>query len=296
MLLTASGCVFTPNSGSPMTASDFMMDTVVTISLYGYDDESFYEAAFDEIRRLEQLLSRKQEGSDLSKLAEESGKGFVPVSPDTVFLFKEGEKYSRLTGGLFDVTIGPLVSLWDISGGGNFPSDEGRLEAMALINYESALVNEGEAMLEKPGMEADFGSIAKGYIADKVKALLARKGVTSCVINLGGDIVLIGAKPNGEKFKIGVRDPGRPANDIMGIIETADMAVVSSGAYERFFIHEGKKYHHILDPKTGFPVENELEQVTVISNVAMVGDAISTSALLLGLEKGMELINNTQNT
>ncbi|MCL1808265.1 MAG: FAD:protein FMN transferase [Clostridiales bacterium] len=289
----AMGCTEAENGDKDVSASSLQLDTVVTITLYGTSDETIIEAAFGEIDRLEKILSRKQPGSDLARLAESSGKDLIEVSPDTIFLLEESEKYSRETRGLFDVTIGPLVSLWDITGDGYYPTDEERRSAYALVNHDKVLTSGNRAMLKTMGMEADFGAIAKGYIADKVKAFLIEKGVESGVINLGGNVLLIGGKPGDGLFRIGVENPDEESDKIMGMIEIADKSLVSSGPYERNFTYEGKKYHHILNPKTGFPVDNELLQVTVISDESITGDALSTCAFLLGLEQGMELIDNT---
>lgn len=290
--LCISGCSG-KTAGGMISESSFQLDTVVTISLYGKYDENLIKAAFDEIDGYERILSRKLPGSDPYNMALHSGEGFVEVSADTLFLLNEGAKYSNLSGGLFDVTIGPLVSLWDINGGGYFPSDEERALAMSLINFEEVAIQGNSAMLNEKGMEVDFGAIAKGYIADKVKSFLIQNGVESGIINLGGNVALIGEKPGGENFKIGIRDPAGRSESSMGIVEISNKALVSSGSYERFFIHEGKTYHHILDPGTGFPVDNDLMQVTIIAEDALTGDALSTCAFLLGLEKGMGLINKT---
>lgn len=295
-LLTAfitAGCGGKTNPDDMITASNFQLDTVVTLSLYGYDDKTVLDDAFGEIDRLEKILSRTYDGSDTDRLAKSSGKDFVQVSPETLFLIRESERYSQLSGGLFDVTIGPLVSLWDIhDGSGHFPSDEERDEVMALVDHDELTVRGNEAMLEREGMAADFGAIAKGYIADKVKSLLIQKGVTSGVINLGGNVLLIGGKPNGENFRIGVQDPDAATGEYLGVVEVSDKSLVSSGPYERYFIHDGIRYHHILSPKTGFPVENELSQVTIISDESVTGDALSTTAFLMGLTEGMKLIDS----
>jgi len=281
------------SGGGVITGNNFQLDTVVTISLYGTYDKSLIDAAFDEIDRLEQLLSRKIAGSDPDRLAKAGGESFIPVSPDTIFLIEKGEVFSKLTGGLFDLTIGPLVSLWDISGGGHFPDDDERIRAMELVDYTQVSVESGEAMLEISGMEIDFGAIAKGYIADEVKSFLIENAVESGVINLGGDVVLIGEKPGTGNFSIGVQDPDRPTGKVMGVFEISDKALVSSGKCERFFMHDGKRYHHILNPMTGYPAENELLQVTVIADDGVTGEVLSTSAFLLGLDKGMEFIKNS---
>lgn len=292
--IIACGCGEKQNQNEPITASDFQLDTVVTLSIYGQGDKSLLNDAFGEIGRYDKLLSRTNPGSDTYRLEQNAGEGFVAVSSDTIFLLKESEKYSRLSGGLFDVTIGPLVSLWNIHDGtGHYPTEEELDSAMALVNYEDVLIDGDNAMLKRKGMAADFGAIAKGYIADRVKEFLIGKGVKSGIINLGGNVVLIGGKPDGGDFHIGLQDPDAATGEYMGIVGISDKSIVTSGPYERFFMYEGKRYHHIIDPKTGFPSDNGLIQVTVISDDSVTGDALSTTLFLMGLEDGMKLAGDT---
>jgi thiamine biosynthesis lipoprotein len=153
---------------------------------------------------------------------------------------------------------------------------------------------EGNTITMDSGMALTLGGIAKGYIADKIKDLLIRKGIKSAVIDLGGNVVMIGNKPDGSDFRIGLRDPLGSSSDFFAIYESADKSLVSSGAYERFFTHNGVVYHHIMDVKTGFPIENELLQVTVISDLSVEGDGFSTTAFAFGLDRGLSLINSVE--
>ncbi|MCL2817834.1 MAG: FAD:protein FMN transferase [Clostridiales bacterium] len=276
-----------------ITKSDFKLDTVVTVTIYGYHKQAIFDEIFAEIDRLESILSVSVPGSDLDRLAQNSGLGYIGLHPETLFLLRKSIEYSRLSQGAFDVTAGPLISLWNIRDGeGHFPSQEELSAALSLINHEDILFEQDRVMLKNAGMTVNLGAVAKGYIADKIKELLLSKGIKSAVINLGGDIALIGGKPGGEPFKIGVRDPkGAPGSHCI-VLEIAEKSVVSSGSYERFFAHQGKEYHHILDLGSGFPVENELISVTVICGMAADGDALSTTAFLLGLEAGLEMIND----
>lgn len=280
----------------PISAHNFQLDTLVTITLYDSNDQSIFQDAFNEMDRLEQILSAVVPESDLDRLAQNAGKDYIEVSEDTMYLLQQCAKLSDLSGGAFDCTVGPLVSLWGIKdSAGHYPSGDERKEALSLIGYQNVLIRPGNfVMLKKEGMRVNFGAIAKGYIADKVKELLVSKGVYSAVINLGGDIVLIGKKPNGSNFKIGVRDPAGGSADYLGVFELEDKGLVSSGTYERYFIHEGAAYHHIMNVNTGFPVENELTQVTIVSDSSTECDGFSTAAFALGLEQGMSLINNTE--
>ena len=161
---------------------------------------------------------------------------------------------------------------------------------MALVGGDELLLDGNRAFLAREGMGVTLGAIAKGYIADKVKETLIERGVTSAVINLGGNVLLIGSKPDGSPFRVGIQDPLGQSGSIIRYIDASDEALVSSGVYERYFTHEGKRYHHILDPFTGSPSESGVSGVTVICQRSADADALSTVCLLLGQEKGLELI------
>ncbi|MCL2121994.1 MAG: FAD:protein FMN transferase [Clostridiales bacterium] len=280
----------------PISAQNFQLNTLITITLYDSEDQSLFPVVFDEIRRLENILSASLPGSDPDRLAQNAGKEYIAVSEETLTLLEKSNAFSDLSEGAFDCTVGPLVSLWGITdGGGRVPSEEEREYALSLIGYRNVLMNEdGWVMLKYPGMKLDFGAIAKGYIADQVKDLLAARGVRSAVIDLGGNIVLLGNKPDGSDYRIGVRDPAEESGDYFAVFEKSDMSLVSSGSYERFFVQGDQVYHHILDVHTGYPSETELLQVTILSNSSMDGDGFSTTAFLLGLERGLALLNSTE--
>ena len=150
---------------------------------------------------------------------------------------------------------------------------------------------QGTAYLPRPGMRLDLGALAKGYIADKVKALLLERGVKSGVIDLGRNILLIGEKPGGAAFSIGVQSPMN-SGDLLRVLSLRDMSLVTSGTYERYFEQDGKRYHHVLDPFTGFPADTDLSAVTVLSDSSLWGDALSTACLLLGVDDGLKLIDS----
>lgn len=279
-----------------ITGNNVLLDTVVTLNIYEYEDKQIIQDTFDLIRDYEKILSVHYPDSDLDKLSQSSGTDFVKVSPDTVYLLRESIKYSEMSDGKFDVTIGPLVSLWNIRDNkGHVPTQAELDKTLPLIDYRKILIKDDEFVkLETSGMAGDFGAIAKGYIGDKVKEFLLSKGVKSAVINLGGNIVLIGGKPNGEPFCIGIQDPIEGNGKCFGVVMIKDRSLVSSGPYERFFELDGKRYHHILDPETGFPTDNELLQTTIIANDSTQGEGLSTTAFLLGLDKAMDLIKGIE--
>lgn len=270
--------------------TNFQMDTIVTITLYDWTDESTIDLAFQEIDRLEDLLSVEREGSDLDRLAKAAGREWVEISPETQEVLTLAKEYGTLSGGLFDVTAGPLIDLWDINGGGHYPTQEELDAVLPLIDSDDLQIEEGRAYLARPGMVANLGAIAKGYIADQVKALLMEQGVEHAVLDLGRNILLIGGKTDTAPFRIGVQDPNQDQGDLLTVLKVSDKSIVTSGVYERYFTYEGKRYHHILDPFTGYPADNGLAAVTILSDDSARGDALSTACLLLGKEAGLALM------
>ncbi|HIY32005.1 MAG TPA: FAD:protein FMN transferase [Candidatus Evtepia faecavium] len=302
LLLSAAGC--TALQTTPQTAAEqfdsvekdnFMLDTWIRITLYDWTDSSTIDLAFDEIRRLESLLSVEQEGSDLDRLAKAAGKAWVDIAPETEEILRLSKEYCTLSQGHFDVTTGPLVELWNIHDGeGHYPTQEELDAVLPLIGSDDLLVEEGRAYLAREGMIANLGAIAKGYIADQVKALLVEQGVEHAVINLGRNILLIGGRPDGTDFLVGVQDPNAEEGALADMVAAQGKSVVTSGVDERYFVYEGKKYHHVLDPFTGFPADTGVASVTILSDNSAQGDALSTTCLLLGPEAGMELIESLE--
>lgn len=289
LLLSACGKM------EPVSKTNFMLDTIVQITLYDQTDPGVIDQAFDEIRRLEGILSVEQEGSDLDRLAQAAGQDWVDIQPETEEVLRLAKEYSALSHGAFDVTAGPLIDLWGIHNGeGHYPSQEELAQVLPLIGDEDLLVEEGRAYLARPGMIANLGAIAKGYIADQVKALLVEQGVEHAVLDLGRNVLLIGGKPDGSGFVVGVQDPNQEQGQLVGCIEAEDKSVVTSGINERKFMYNGQSYHHVLDPATGFPVDNELASVTILSQSSADGDALSTACLLLGKEEGLALVESLE--
>lgn len=296
LLLSAAGCG-TEQGAEPekVSKTTMMLDTVITITLYDWTDASTIDLAFEEIARLEDILSVEQEGSDLDRLAKAAGKEWVEITPETEEVLRQAKEYTALSEGRFDVTVGPLVDLWDIHDGtGHLPTQEELDAVLPLIRSDDLLVEEGRAYLVREGMIANLGAIAKGYIADKVKEVLLDQGVAHAVLDLGHNILLIGDKAQGQGFTVAIRDPNSQENSYVDIVSATDKSVVTSGIDQRNFTYEGKTYHHILDPFTGFPADNGLASVTILSNTSAQGDALSTSCFLLGPEQGMALVESLE--
>lgn len=208
-------------------------------------------------------------------------------------ILEKGLYYSEKSDGVFDITIEPESSLWDFtSDNRKVPEDTKIKEAVKLTGYKNAMLKDKKLVLKIPGMGIELGAIAKGFIADKLKEYLKENGVTSGTINLGGNVLCIGKKTDGSPFRIGIQHPFENRNEIITAVEAEDISVVSSGIYERYFIQDGKMYHHILDPSTGYPYNNGLVAVTVVSGKSVDGDALSTTCFAMGLEKGLDFASS----
>ncbi len=290
MVLVFSGCG--KSTSAEVSKSAVKMDTVVTITIYSGGGAEDIDAAFAEIDRISALVDVNTPGSETERLSQLAGKEWLEVSDETAELLALAKKYYELSGGLFDVTAQPLVKLWNINDGGYYPSDEERRAAVSLVGGDGLMLDGNRAFLAREGMSVTLGAIAKGYIADKVKETLIERGVTSAVVNLGGNVLIIGAKPDGSPFRVGIQNPLGQSGNVIRYIDAADEALVSSGVYERYFMHEGKRYHHILDPFTGMPAETGVSGVTIIGKSSADADALSTVCLLMGQEKGLELIES----
>lgn len=281
---------------TPISKSSFKLNTIVSITLYDSQDESIIDEAFQLCDYYENLLSRTKKESEIYKLNEE-GQDSYTISDETKELLTTGFHYSQLSNGAFDLTLEPLTSLWNFgSSEVRLPSREEIEEALTHIGYQHLKVEGNTITFEKEGMGIDLGAIAKGYIADKMKEFLVSKGVNSAIINLGGNILCVGDKPDGSAFMVGIQKPFQDRNETIAVVEIRDLSVVSSGIYERFFTVDGKNYHHILNPATGYPYENDLTSVTIISKKSVDGDALSTTCFALGLEEGMKLIESLPDT
>ena len=199
-----------------------------------------------------------------------------------------------MSGGAFDISIAPASTLWDFTSGEAVLPDAAKLaETAARVDYTQVRL-EGNTVTLPEGMMIDLGGIAKGYIADRVKAYLEKRGIGHAILSFGGNIVAIGKKPDGTDWKVGIQDIDKPTGAYMLVAANRGGSTVTSGIYERGFELDGVYYHHLLNPKTGWPEQNELASVTILSESSMEGDALATAAFILGTEKGLELINSLE--
>lgn len=267
------------------------MGTVIEITLQTDDEEGAKKAAlqaFQEIKKIEQLMSPWVGSSDVTRINRSAGKEWVKISPETLEVIKKSQEISRLSEGGFDITIGPLTQLWRRARErGIPPAPEEVKQILELVNFKNLLFHpEGKVFLKKKGMAIDLGGIAKGYAVDRAFETLTSLGYKNLIVNAGGDLRAGGLK-NSEPWSIGIQDP-RSAEKVMARLSLSDAAIATSGDYEKFFIHQGKRYHHILNPKTGFPADG-CQSVTILSKDGMTADGLATAVLVLGPEKGYAL-------
>ena len=284
----------------PVTVNAFKLDTYISISAYGDVPESELEKSLELCETYENLFSMHKEGSALYEL-NENHTDKVPVELGRVI--EDALEWSKKSDGSFQITIGGVSSLWDFNSDERIIPDEAEI-AEALKTVDDSLVNvypenpddtESDYIVEKPKeTKIDLGAVAKGYIADKLKEDLIARGITSAIINLGGNVLCVGDK-GGNDFNIGIREPFAGEADMIVVLGLKDRSAVSSGISERYFEGEdGHIYHHILDPRTGYPYDNGLWQTTIISDDSFTGDMMSTICYCLGAEKGLELAESTE--
>lgn len=286
-----SGC----NVGKePVQKSGFFFDTYVTFTYYDSKDSEYIDECLNMCNEYDRLLSRTVEGSDIYAINHFKGE-FVEVDERTIDILKEAVSYCELSEGKADITVADLMILWDFNNGDAVVPGKDEIEALLPgIDYHNIVIDEDDnmVMLNEGSGSIDLGFIAKGYITDKLKDYLEESGVESCVIDLGGNLYMIGKKPDGSKYNVGIKKPFTERTETIDTVSISDSAVVTSGIYERYFENDGKIYHHILDLNSGYPVDNNVYSVTIICTDATKADALSTICLIYGIEDGLNLINN----
>lgn len=292
ILLLCTGCTTEKKELPKISKVGFYLDTVITLTAYTENEQALADG-LEECGRLEKLLSRTVEGSDVWRINHAGGEA-VEVSGETAEVLRCALDISKRSGGAFDMTIAPASTLWDFkSDTPSLPDAEALAEAVKLIDYTKVEL-EGNTVRLPAGMMIDLGGIAKGYIADKVKAFLEKKGVKHAILSFGGNIVAIGLKPDGSVWKVGIQDIDKPTGEHMLVSKNTGGSTVTSGIYERGFTIDGVTYHHLLSPHTGWPAQNELASVTIFSESSMLGDALATAAFVLGQEEGLKLIESME--
>lgn len=281
----------------PVSDTGFYLNTTCTISIYDKSEneaKDLIKKSFDLCSKYENLMSTTIEGSDIYKINHANGQP-IAVQDETLDVIKKGIYYGELSGGKFDITIGKLSSLWNFNGDNpKVPAQADIETAKATVNYKEIKIDGNNVSLNNPEAQIDLGGIAKGYIADKVSAYLVKQGVESAIVNLGGNIVAVGQKQDGSDWTIGIEKPYTDRSEIVGSVQVKSKTVVTSGIYERYIEQDGVKYHHILDVATGYPAKTDVEAVSLVGDFgkSVDCDALSTICLILGVEKGMALIES----
>lgn len=270
--------------------TQFLMDTLVTITA-PRSAKAAVDDCFAELQRLDAMLSAYRPDSELSRVNAGAAQAPVAVSDELFALLHRAQEISAQTGGAFDVTMGPLIDLWDIrSGRGVVPDGAAVAAALQCVGYEKLELDAAAKTVyfTQPGMKLELGGIAKGYAGGRVRDILQSAGATGAIVDLGGNIVTVPRK-NGKPFAIGLQDPAQPHGGYFTTVQAAGgQSVVTSGPYERYFEADGEIYHHIFDPETGYPARTGLQSVTVVSDDGTLADALSTALFVLGPDAGAE--------
>lgn len=292
-IIPQTGC----GNEEPVSKTSYYLDTTCQIDIFGMEEDqasSIIDDAFMVCADYELLLSKTKEDSDIWKINHAKGKA-VECDKDTIEVIEKGIYYGDLSKGKFDITIGKVTDLWD------FHADEPKVpekakvsDCLSHVGYKMIKIDGNKVSLSDPDAQIDLGGIAKGYICDKVTAFLKDNGVESAIVNLGGNIAVIGQKNGKDDFMVGIEKPFSDRSEVVGAVAAHDKTFVTSGIYERCFEQDGKTYHHILDVKTGYPVDSNIISVSIISDLgeSVNCDGLSTLCLTLGVDEATRLINS----
>ena len=262
----------------------YAMDTVMDISAYGSDTETVLNAAEKEIMRLDNLLRRKSADSEVYKINELKS---AAVSSDTSEMIKKALDISKSTDGAFDITIAPVMDLWGFyTKEFNVPDESELKDALSRVNYNNIAVD-GNSVSISENSEIDLGGIAKGFLSDRIIQIYRENGIKSGIVSLGGNVQTLGKKPDGKLWRVAIQNPDNEGAYI-GVLSVEDMAVITSGGYQRYFEKDGITYHHIINPNDGFPANNGLKSVTVVSESGTFADGLSTAFFVMGLQKSID--------
>ncbi len=300
LLAVLSGCAKKPQKHTmvknPYEKTEMVMGTVCTLSIYDKGKKSVINKGFKEIHHMDDESTLTRGGSQLDKINANAGIKPVKVPADFYPMVQKALDVSENSEGSFDMAIGAVTNLWKIGlPSARVPKQSEIDAALPLVDYHDVQLNDKNrtVYLTKKGMRLDFGGIAKGYIADQVKKVFKKNGVTSGIINLGGNIIVMGNSPEGHNkpWQVGIQNPVKPRGDAVGTIKESDMSIVTAGTYEQYLMSHGHKYIYLFDAKTGYPYENNLASVTIVSKKSIDGDALSNAAFDKGLKDGLAYMN-----
>lgn len=279
----------------PAVLVSFIMDTVVEQKLYGEHSEEATKEIERRLQDFEKQFSMYVSGSDIQNINKNAGEKYTEVSEDVIQLLKRSIEFCEQSKGKFDITVAPLSQLWNItSQDPQVPQKEDIVTTQKLVDYKDLLFDGNSVMLKRKGQGIDLGAVAKGYACDIVRQVAKEYKLKTGYVSIGGNMVVIGDAVNGTPYLFGIRDPNADASHFVGTVTLKGMTMATTGAYERFFEKDGKRYHHILNPKTGYPAESDLLSVSVISEDGTLADCLSTIFFIAGKEKTLDYMNQSK--
>jgi FAD:protein FMN transferase len=283
-------------TGSPPLhkSSRLLLGTLVEVTISGYAEKagSATQAVFDEIKRVEDLTSFHKP-SGLTEINDAAGRGPVKADAELLDLIDLSLHTAEKTGGAFDPSVGVLSRLWSFSGGESRLPDQSEIaDALTKVGWNRIKIDRSNGTIDIPekGMALDLGGIAKGYALDRAARVLRQHGITSALVNAGGDVLVVGEKEPGKPWRVGVQDPRNP-RDVVAVVAVKDRIILTSGDYERFFVKDGKRYHHILDPKTGYPAEG-VESVTLVARTGVTAEPLGATVFVKGIAEGLKYVQS----
>ncbi|MFV0561138.1 MAG: FAD:protein FMN transferase [Enterococcus sp.] len=284
----------------PYSEEQFLLGTYVRIRVYDEGKEDALTPAFERVKELGDKITINQSGSEIDEVNEQAGIKPVKVSEDVYTLVKKAYAYSEDSAGGFDMAIGAITQLWRIGFDDARKPEQSEIdEALKLVDYKKVKLDDEKhtVYLEEKGMKIDLGAIAKGYITDEVVKVLKEQGVTTAIVDLGGNVYVMGHSPRGEDedWNVGIQDPNLSRGSILGSIKESNKTLVTSGIYERYLEVDGEKYHHLFNPKTGYPFDNDIAGVTIITKKSIDGDGLSTAVFSMGVKEGLEYVESLDN-
>lgn len=279
----------------PYERTEFLMGTIVTIKVYDENKEAALEPVFERIQELVEKIdvNDPDKVSEIDQINDQAGIEPVKVSDDIYNLIAKGKDYSTKAEGSYDISIGPLTDLWRIGFPDERKPEQSEIDAvLPFIDYKQVELDDKNktVFLGKKEMKLDLGSIAKGFMADEAAEVLKENDVTTAIIDLGGNIYVLGNNPSGKQWTVGIQDPYSTRNNTIGKISETDKSIVTSGIYERVLEVDGKTYHHLLSPFDGYPFDNDIAGVSIVSDKSIDGDGLSTSVFSKGVKDGLKFV------
>jgi len=288
------GCTNSEAESEPISVTTLQFGTVIQVTVFHSDDEPALNKVLEHMGTLENEMSTSIADSNVSVFNNAKAMTEIQLGEHTQKVVERSLYYSELSNGKFDITIEPIVELWGIGEEhAKIPNQNELNQSLPKVDYRKLEYNDVTGTLQKTedGIMIDLGAIAKGYAADEAIRILKEEGVMDALVNLGGNVYALGSK-EGFPWKVGIQDPLEPQGAMVGVVDVKDQAVITSGVYERYFESDGVRYHHLIDPDTGYPINNEILGISIISASAIDGDALSTVIYTMGLDAGMEMVES----